>query len=423
MNVANKGIKKIFLATIFLYFSLGNSLSQDFSKLAEKSVLGLKKQIDTQKIYEEMPENIPSVCLLAFDGVGGINNDLLEKVAAELKKQMVLTSAFKPISMTKWLDGEFSGEKSSSIFQFFSVLRNKRYPINLRLVLKPELIRIGSKYLVLLTLYNFENENYPLKALRITDSEKELPKAIENCLLDLKKLNEIKKDRKKRIAILPFEINCRTLAEQKNGDFDFIKTSFSEQEGVELKEEDDFFSDIFSYQTECTGLFNSISMSNIKEYTKAPSAVGIENADFFVKGKIQLTDRINLIDLRLVNCETGKSAGGYKYFTEKLDIDTIWKFNNHFLSEICKTVFGEDEYVSIEKIEEPNRAFYINGMFIGRDRLANIPIPKKNLKIKTGTYMEADKDDEKSLFIYMEQNRIEIFKGRNGEFVWNLLEK
>lgn len=417
-------LKMLIPITILFFFSLGNLFSQDFSKFTEKSMLGLKKQIDTQKIYEEMPENIPSVCLLSFEGIGGINNDLLETVTTEMKKQMVLTSSFKPISMTKWLDGEYSENRASSIFSLLTVLRNKKYPIILRSILKPKLIRVGNKYVVLLNLYNLKNEKYPLKTLRILDSasEKELSEGIKNCLLDLKSLYEERKDgNKKRIAILPFEITCRTLAEQKNGNFDFIKTSFSEQEGVELKETDDFFSEIFAYQAECTGLFNSIATSNIKEYAKASNSVG--NANYAVKCKIELTNKINVINLKLQECETGKNIGEYKFFTEKLDIETIWKINNHFLKEISKAIFTENKYISIEKIEEPNRAFYINGMFAGKNTLENIPIPKENIKIKTGTFMEADKDDEKSLFIYMEKNRIEIFKGRKGEFVWNLLEK
>ena len=424
MDFKRKSMKIIIPLTIFVYFSLGNLFPQDVSKYTEKSMYGLKKHIDTQKMYEAMPESIPAACLLAVDGLGGVEADFLEESGIELKKQMVLTSTFRPVLMTKWLDGEFSADKSSSIFQLLSILRKKRYPVSLRTMLKPKVLRCGGKYIILLNLYGLNNDRYPIKALRIMDSKKELPEAMENCLLDLRRLYDEKKGGgRKRLAVMPFEITCRTLAEQKNGDFDFIKTSFSVQEGVELKDSDDYFSELFAYQAECTGLFNSLAMTNIREYSRQPSSVGSVNADYIVKGKIQLTDRINLIEIKLVNCESGKIAGTYRYFTQKADIETLWKINNRFIKEICGVVFSADKYVPVEKIECQGRAFYAGGMFAGRNVLEDYSVAKENLKIKTGSFMKADSDDGKSLYIYIEKNRMETFKGREGEFVWNLLEK
>lgn len=424
MSIKIKNIRTLITAIIFLYFPSGNLLAQDASKYTEKSMCGLKKQIDTQKMYEAMPESIPSVCLLSVEGLGGLGAEFIETVQIEVKRQMVLTSAFKPISMTKWLDGEFSDSRTQSIFHFINLLRKKRYPVGVKCVLKPKAIRCGNRYLVLLNLYRLNNGGYPLKALRIMESKKELPEAVANCLFDLRKLYDAGNTiDKKKIAIMPFEVICRTLAEQKNGDFDFIKTSFSEQEGVELKDSDDFFSEILAYQAECTGLFNSAPIAGIKEYAKSAESVSSGNADYMVKGRIQLTDRINLIEVKLINCETGKNIGTYRYFTEKSDIETLWKINNYFLKEICGSVFSADKYVLFEKIEAPNRGLYIGGMFAGKNDLDNIPLPKQNLRIKTGSFMKSDEDDNKSLFIYIEKNRTEIFKGRQGEYVWNLLEK
>lgn len=429
-------IKKIF-CRIFFIGLLADPLFGFNAKGVKLPKLDKKPSenvIDVQEYYDDLSEMIPAVILFFPDCTSGVSGAMLENFYNELKLQMVLNSYFKPVSMSKYLDGKYSEKKEKNLFQFFYGIKNERYQVNLKGICKPKIFKCGNNFIVYIAIFPFDNEGYPISSLRIIKTEKEIKSAALNCLVELNSLMQKHELRKIKIAVNPFEISCRTLVEQKSGEFDFIKISFSNQEGIELKESDDFFSYVFSHQATATGLYSANPMGMIPEYvngTVASPAVS-NYADYIINTKLVLSDKMNIINMNLVKADSGVIVKTEKYFTKKIDIEELWKFTNYFLAEITKSVCSEKNYKLLNNISASGKAFYKDGMFIGWNLLDNFPIPAEKTIINSGTAMTSDinnnpknyysnKNDD--LFVFADSDGIKIFRGREGAYVWNLLEK
>lgn len=393
-----------------------------------------KNIINMQEYYDNLIEMVPAIILLLPDGTTGISDELLESYFTELKLQMVLNSYFKPVSMAKYLDGKYTKKKERNIFQFFNGIKEERYQVNLKGICKPKLFKCGENYIVYIAIFPFDNSGYPITSLRIIKKRKEIKEAVSNCLFELTLLMQNHEQRKVKVAVNPFEISCRTLVEQKTGEFDFIKTSFSNQEGIELKESDDMFSYVFAHQATATGLYSATPTGMIAEYVaeKTTSTSVSAQSDYLINTKLVLSDKLNVITLDLIKADSGSLIKTVKFFTKKLDVKEIWKFTNYFLSEITKSIYSEKKYMLLNDICIEGKAFYKNGMFVGWDLIDNFPIPAENSLINTGTMFMSDlnnnpnnfyssKNDD--LFIFVNNYEIKIFRGREGAYVWNLLEK
>lgn len=403
-------------------------------KVDKKGLKKFEKVIDMQGYYNDLSEMVPAVILLAPDSTSGITNQMTESLYNEIKLQMVLNSYFKPISMTKYLDGKYTDKKEKNLFQFFDGIKSERYQVNLKGICKSKIFKCGSEYIVYIAILPFDNQGYPITSLRIIKNENEIQSAVKNCLFDLNKLMKEHVNGKIKIAVSPFEISCRTLVEQKTGEFDFIKTSFSNQEGIELKESDDFFSYILAHQATATGLYSATPLNLIPEYVNGNiTSTSITNrADYLVKTKIVLSNKNNIISMSLIRTDTGTLLKTSNYFTKNLNATEVWKFLNYFLSEITKTVYSEKNYAILNNISYSGKAFYKDGMFIGWNTIDNFPIPANKLIINTGSMLISNiaenpniyySNNNNDLFIYVNNNEIKTFIGREGAYVWNLLEK
>lgn len=393
-----------------------------------------KNVINMQEYYDNLSETVPAVVLFSPDCTTGVSAGILEKFYTELKLQMVLNSYFKPVSMTRFLDGKYAEKKSRNLFQFLTGIKEEHYQVNLRGICKPKIFKCGSSYIIYIALFPFDSSGYPITSLKIIKTETEIKDAVSNCLLELNSLMKKHDLRKVKLAVNPFEISCRTLLEQKTGEFDFIKTSFSNQGGIELKETDDMFSFIFAHQATATGLYSAVPMGLIPEYVteKTTSAAISAQADYLINTKVVLSDKMNIITLNLIKTDTGVLVKTAKFFTKRLDSEDVWKFTNYFLAEITKAVYSEKNYRLLTGISEKGKAFYKDSMFIGWDSIDNFPVPAEKTVINIGTlttsdigtdsnnYYSRDNDD---LFIFVNNNELKIFKGREGAYVWNLLGK
>lgn len=74
----------------------------------------------------------------------------------------------------------------------------------------------------------------------------------------------------------------------------------------------------------------------------------------------------------------------------------------------------------------------MNGMFAAWDKMEAVPIPARKLVVNTGTMLESDialdpsasySKGSRDFFIYVNNGETKVFNGREGEYVWNLLEK
>lgn len=317
-----KLIKKIICIFFFIgllagpLFAFGNK-----SLKAPQADKKSKNVINMQEYYDNLSDMVPAIIFLSPDSTTGISDELLELFYTELKLQMVLNSYFKPVSMTKYLDGKYTEKKERNLFQFFNGIKGERYQVNLRGICKPKLFKCGENYIVYIAIFPFDNSGYPITSLRIIRKEKEIKDAVSNCLFELNLLMQKHEQRKVKLAINPFEISCRTLVEQKTGEFDFIKTSFSNQEGIELKETDDMFSYVFAHQATATGLYSASPMGMIPEYVtaKTTSTLVSTQSDYLINAKLVLSDKMNVITLNLIKTDSGVLVKTVKFFTKKLD--------------------------------------------------------------------------------------------------------
>lgn len=426
--------KKLFCILLSCVLA-GSLFSAEYPTVEGKKFLFFaQKIVDLQSVYNELTETTPAVILLRPEGTTGVSADLIESVYTEIKQKMVINAVFKPVSMTKWLDAKYNEKKEKNLFVFFDQLKSERYQVAIKGICKAKIFKAGKQYILYMAIMPFDNKGYPITSIRIVKSEKDLSEAIDK---ELKELSGLMKNRTKgkiRLAVAPFEISCRTLVEQKSGEFDFIKTSFSNQEGIEIKEADDYFSYLLSHQATATGLFTASPVGLIGEYANSSvnSTSLSGHADYLVKGELVLSDRSNIVTLSLIKTDTGVLVRTSRYFIEKLTAEELWKLNNYFITEICKSVYKDSEYKVLDDVVFSGKGFYKNGMFIGWDRLEGYPIPAERQIINTGTMMESDVSlnpnndfsrDNHDLYVYVNNDELEVFRGREGAFVWNLLEK
>ena len=103
-----------------------------------------------------------------------------------------------------------------------------------------------------------------------------------------------------------------------------------------------------------------------------------------------------------------------------------------FISDFCKVLFNQQDVKFIENIDNEGKYFYMNGMFAGFDSIENVPIRAGRTIINTGTKFASDvsinpnlvnEKNNKDYYIYTNNDKVFIYKGREGAYVWNLLEK
>lgn len=393
------------------------------------------EHIDMQEVYDNMSELIPVVVYLEPEYSSAVEHTVVSTLYDELKTQMITGSVFKPVVMDTWLASAYGERKATSIFQFISELQAERYPVNLLGVCKSYVYKVGNKYVIKISVYPFDRTGYPVSAMRIIQTEADISEAVSYLLYDAAALLKEQQTNAIRLAVEPFEIHCKTLVEQKTGEFDFIATSFSTQEGVEIKDSDDYFSELFSYQAQCTGLFCAATTQSIDEYivhSAAESTAYASAADYVVRGDIILSNKFNVVTMDLLNARTGRMVKSAQYITESLSLQEILNSNYRFISDFCMEIYTEDEVKIIDRIDDAGRFFYMNGMLAGFDSIQHIPVRAGKTIIHTGTYLTSDVSlnpdnltdtDNRDFFIYTNNDTVLIYKGREGAFVWNLLEK
>ena len=324
------GKKIIFILSFFIF--MGTLFALDMPKVDQNAIFALlqKKDVDIQSLYDDMSDLIPAIVYLQPNYTSGIDLELVKKVDFEIKNQMITSMTFKPVTMNKWLDSNYGTKKALSIYQLINDLKKERYSVNLTGLCKSYIYRIGKSIVIKISIYPFSRNGYPISAIRIIKSERDMKTAIKYILDDLSTLMKTELESKIRLAVEPFSVNCRTLIEQKTGEFDFISTSFSNQEGVEIKNTDDYFSELFSYQAQCTGLFDATNTQNIDEYidaVKRKSTYYSGNSDYLIKGNIVLSNKLNLITIQLINTNTGKVVRTMRHITKFLFYTKLNKYH------------------------------------------------------------------------------------------------
>lgn len=412
-------------------------------KVPDPGIKGKKEVVvitQTQDAYDALSEITPAVCMLDVSAASAVPAALQNDFADQLARGMTMSGMFKPVSMQKWLVSQYGIKKSKNVFTLMNDLKSERYPVLLDAVCKPYLFKTGEWYVMYIELLPFNLNGYPLTALRIFKKSAQIPELVQACINDLAAMyrNNRWSSGKKRIAVAPFAIECRKMVGQKSGEFEYITTSFTDQDGVTLRDTDDYFSRLFSYIFTTTGMYSCCPVGDIPEYTGTGN-VDSSTADYLLKGRVQLTDEINIFYVDFINLQTNTTIRSARFFTSDFSLSGIWKLIHDVLAVFCADTLPKDSFGIIPTITAPSQGFYIDNMFAGWDTLEEFPLARGKHRIRAGTYaapypeltgMEVSSETKKSdevntiqnYFVYVD-TRTWLFKGKDGEYVWNLLEK
>lgn len=433
MNKSKNKILIFFLSLFIFSISYAAGL-EDYQAL-----LPNEAAVPIQEKYDALSEVVPGYVMLHINSTSGIPSYISEEIQKNIYKAMVNTEKMKPLSLDKWLIGKYGMEKAKNSKDFIYALADERYPCLITGVCQPFLFEASNGYVLLLSFYRFSDNGFPVTVVRTIENLSALTDVINAMLSEYLAIVESKafeQGNKLKIIVKPFVLESRTYIGQSTGDFDYIPSSFIEQDGVTIKPEDDYFSRIFSYLLYTTEMVQSVSAIDLNQFvnTKFDSYA---YADFVIEGRVQLTDQINIFHIALRDARTNKLIKDVKFFNPDFSLAGLWDSYHNIIYSLADSIFGEENYGVVPDIKTPGQGLFINNIFLGWDKLEKCVLPKGKHFVYTGDYLKPDssvsvKDKSKavdingnlyrSFFLFLD-DRNWIFRGKDGERVWKLLEK
>lgn len=423
---------------LLIFFSI-IMFSTSFSKGVEDFALKKEELIPIQTKYDSLTDVVPSYIMLHATGTSMISQEVLDAFQDKMYRSMINTEKIKPVLLDKWLITKYGLEKEKNIQKFVSVLANESYLCNVVGVCNPYLFETSDGYAIMLSFYNFEKKGFPITVFRKIESLAYCTEALNAMFQEFIAIttdNSNKLYNKKKIIVKPFVLESRKYLGQTSGEFDYIPSTFIEQDGVLIRSTDDIFSRLLGYSLNTTQMVDAVSALDIQQFVE-PQFDTYDFADFYIEGRIQLTDQINIFHIVLYDAKTKKEIKNTKYFSSDFSLEGIWLGNNNIVYSLADSIFGKDSYGICPDIRVPGQGMFLNNMFVGWDNLEKFVLPKGKHFIYTGTYLIPDANMEvknkdravdingesyKSFFLYLD-DRNWLFRGKDGERVWNLLEK
>ncbi len=434
-----KNRKKLCTAIILIFAFCGTSFCIDMPKTDAAFLAETKKSEPIQKVYDSLAEDTPTYIMIQSSGTTAIVPELNRVIQDKVNRAMVNTKKMKPVLLDKWLLENYGTKKANNVLDFVKILSEENYPSKITGLCHPYVFKISEEYVIMLSFYRFEDNGYPFMTFRKIKTLSQCEGAVQAMLDEYLKVIENKSNTlypKKKVIVKPFVLECRKYAGQSTGDFDYIPSPFIEQDSVIIQSEDDYFSHTFAYSLNTTQMLQAIAVNDIPQFTDTKFN-SYSSADYYVEGRVQLTDQINIYHVALFNAKTNQKIKDVKYFTSDFSIVGNWIANMNLVYSLADYLFGKENYGICPDINVPGQGLYINNMFIGWDKLENFILPRGKHIIYTGTYFDEDssaviKDRNKvvdvngslyrSFFLYLDE-RNWLFRGKDGERVWNLMEK
>ncbi len=431
----NKVITKI----VFIFSLLICSVSHAAGLEDDQLLMNKETEIPIQEKYDSLSELVPCFVMLQPNTTSSVPAYIAEEFQKVLYRAMVNTEKIKPVSLDKWLIGKFGLNKASNSKEFIYAISDERYPCIMAGVCQPFILKSSDGYVLILSFYKLSDNGFPIIVVRTVPSLSELPKIIAAMLNEYISISENKlfeTGKKYKIIVKPFVLESRTYIGQSTGEFDYIPSTFIEQDGVTIKAEDDIFSRLFSYLLYTTEMVQAVPVNDLNQFVKVESN-SYEYADYIVEGRVQLTDQINIFHIALKNAKTNKLIKEVKFFTPDFTMGGLWDSYHNIIFSLADDIFGKDSYGVVPDIKTPGQGLFINNIFLGWDRLEKCVLPKGKHFIFTGDYYHPDSSMEikgkskavdingniyRSFFLYLD-DRNWIFRGKDGERVWKLLEK
>ena len=302
-------MKKVKNKIVLFFLSLFISSISYAAGLEEyQAFLAKENATPIQEKYDSLSEFIPGYIMLQSGTTSVIPVYIADEFQKCIYRTMVNTEKMKPVSLDKWLMNKYGLEKAQNSRDFIYTLADERYPCLVTGVCQPFIMKSSDGYMLMLSFYRFSDNGFPITVVRSVKSLNLMAEALEamineyNTIIENKITENIKKY---KIIVKPFVLESRTYIGQSSGEFDYILSSFIEQDGVTIKPEDDMFSRLFSYLLYTTEMVKAVSTIELEQFVKADSN-SYEYADYIVEGRVQLTDQINIFHISFIHVSPAK---------------------------------------------------------------------------------------------------------------------
>jgi hypothetical protein len=384
---------------------------------------------DTQDSYAALAETVPALLVLPASAASPVAQETLHALEEALRRRLVADGKFRPVTMGKWLAASFSRRKAASAFAFLSALREERYSAPLLALCKPHVFGVPGFYGLHLNVFPLAGSLYPVSVLRFFREDEDPAEVAAACLEELSArfLSASGEEGKKRVAVESFRLEFRKLLELESGEFEFIEAPLAVQNGLTLRETDDFFSLLVGYCLAATDMLKVMRLADFSDYARAEEA-GRENADYLVRGRLQLSEEVNIL-----YADVYAAGGGAKIFSVRhpfqgSGLKTVWEACREAASRIIEHLFPAQAFGRVPPLAAEGRGFFHNSMLIGQDSLEHYLLPRGMHEIRVGSYLReatAGKEEQTGaeVFYVLLDTESKIFRGRQGEYVWNLLKK
>ena len=432
-----KSIKIILLTILFSVFFYGLSFAAvnlDFKKSQDDSFVPIQEK------YESLKENIPAYIMIKATGTSVISSDVIDAIQDKLNRAMIETEKMKPVLLDKWLFDKYSAGKEKNIYDFINALSIEKFKdCNVAGLCHPYVFKTSDGFVLMISFYRYSDKGYPVTTFRQIKSLSECSKAFRSMLNEFLKIEESKSDQlygKKKVVIKPFNLESRKYLGQTSGEFDYIPSTFIEQDGIIIRSSDDTFSRMLGYSLYSTQMVQVINAQDLDAYVE-PNFNKYDFADYYIEGRIQLTDQINIYHITLFDAKTRQPIQNVKYFSSDFSILGMNIANNNIVYSLADSIFGKGNYGVSPDISVPGQGMFLNNIYVGWDNLSKFILPKGKHIIYTGDYFNPDTNYEvknknkskdingniyRSFFLYLDE-RNWLFRGNDGERVWNLLGK
>lgn len=453
-------------------FSAGSSEELPVPEIPQQEIpVEVQVITEMQDRYDSIGEDIPAMVMLDSTGTSIIPIDFLLRIDTELPRLLVNQGKVKPISMEGYFTEKYSEKKATSSFALMNALNAELYPVPLEYICKPYIFQADDYYVITVTFYSLSAQtSYPITVLRLFESYDDISSVLTACLeeMEYRLFEKSRGTGQKRIIVEDFSLSFLQIVELETGEFEFISAPFIKNYGISLRDSDDYFSLIMGYVLSATDMFQVMRLSDFSEFADTGD-VTLSKADYSVQGKVQLSEKLNVLYVDVKNLQNNTVLVSIRYPLRDCTLKNIWNAYRDISSYLVNVIMEEDIFGYVPSLEAEGRAFYANDMFIGWDSLEGQIFQKGLNEIYTGSYyrqgskkfryekeiisdLEKKFEEEKSednledtVAVTMAEILAEIiietvadpvgvyyvlldtidqmFTDREGEFLWNLLKK
>jgi hypothetical protein len=421
-------------------------------EVPRESEIIIEKITDMQDRYDSINPAVPGMVMFSADTTSIIPAEIAAKIDNELSRQLILSGKIKPISILKWLSSKYFERKANNPFTLMRAIQAEHYAIPLLYLCKPYLFQCENYFILYINVYPLAAAAYPISILRLFETAEDIPSVIAAVIeeMQFRIYEENQGVNKKRIIADSFNLEFLKLVTLDSGEFEFIEAPFIDQYGKPLRSEDDFFSVIFAYILSTTQLFDTMRPADFSDFALS-SSYNSSAADYRIEGRVQLSAELSILHVTVRDIRYNTVVISIQYPLHDCSLKNIWNAYREISVKIIEAIYPQASYGMVPNLIAPERAFYVNNMFVGWDEIENFILPKGMHELHTGSYFhpgvlqkgferpeiiignEADEENihknssvEKSsvkTFYVLLDTIDRVFMDREGEYVWNFLRK